>query len=185
MLDLLNMSKPSVFFMDRSSLGVLVVFASLVVLPMGISLAAGASQATPSQGLLLQTTDMVGNVGGPAPGSPVIAGIEPAGAAWVVSDGAKVSLHGNGELDVSAQGLVLASTGTVPAGLMVEAQLACQTSTGWTYEITSQVPLSSNGNAQIDQMITLPSSPCYAPIVLITHQNAITGAYSYFAATGY
>jgi hypothetical protein len=146
----------------------------------------GYSTSPPSD--IADFYSMIGNIGGASPGSPVVAGINPAGAAWVIS-AATATIDASGQLSVSVQGLVIQSTGMADSGtLMVEAQLACQTVTSgvtsWTYAITSPVPLSIAGNAMISQTITLPSSPCYDPIILVTHQGA-TGAYSYFAATGY
>jgi hypothetical protein len=123
---------------------------------------------------------MVGNVGGPSPGSPTVAGIGPAGAAWVVGPSFAEIDGATGTLQLSVQGLVLASTLTVGPVTSVQAVLACQTPTGFTTVTTSQVPLNSSGDASIDQAMTLPA-PCYAPIVLIEKGGGTT----YFASTGY
>jgi len=122
---------------------------------------------------------LIGNIGGPSPGSPIVAGISPAGAAWVVG-ASEADLSGGGQLQVSIQGLLLKSTGTVGPVTSVQAALACQTATGFTIVTTSPVPLSSSGDASINQAITLPA-PCYAPIVLIERGGGTT----YFATTGY
>ncbi|MDA4118145.1 MAG: hypothetical protein OK455_07360 [Thaumarchaeota archaeon] len=132
----------------------------------------------PPSGDIFDFHSMVGNLAGP--GSPVVAGINPAGGAWMVA-AAEADLLGSGQINISLQGLVLVSTGTVPAGLNIEATLACQTGTStWSYTTTSPVPLPSSGNAVINQAITLPT-PCPAPIVLI--RSATSG--SWFAVTGF
>jgi len=159
--------------------GVLLLAALALVL-FAVSFASVATQVQAAPGDVMDFHSLIGNIGGPSPGSPVVAGINPAGAAWVIT-ASEVDLSGSGQLQVSIQGLVLQSSGTAPAGLNIEATLACQTGTGFTTVSTSPVPLSTSGNAVINQAITLPA-PCYAPIVLI--RNA-AGSMTWFAVTGF
>jgi len=155
----------------------------LAALTLGLFAVSFASLAIPAQaapGDIMDFHSLTGNIGGASPGSPIVAGISPAGAAWMVG-ASEVDLSGGGQLSVSVQGLVLVSSGTPGSVTTVQAVLACQTgATTWTYVTTSPVALSSTGNAVINQAITLPA-PCYAPIVLIEKGGGST----YFATTGY
>lgn len=146
---------------------------------LAISFASVATKVQATPGDIVDFHSLIGNIGGPSPGSPTVAGISPAGAAWVVG-ASEVDLSGGGQLQVSIQGLLLKSSMTVGPVTSVQAVLACQTATGFTTVTTSPVPLSSSGDASINQAITLPA-PCYAPIVLIEKGAGTT----YFATTGY
>ncbi len=186
---------------NKVTVGVLVTLSALLAVPFAISYATGsASQVPTPSGQLFQFQDMIGNECTPAAGytqppqcggnpSPAVAGINPAGAPWVVNQQAQVQLNGNGQLQVNIQGLVHASganTG-LSGGANVVATLACQvTATTWSYTTTGFVQLDPNGNAQINQVVTLPSSPCYGAIVLVRSYSTTTGlAGNWFAVTGY
>ncbi len=100
-----------------------------------------------------------------------IAGISPDVASpWVVAEG-EVEIGVYGELEMEVEGLLLLD-GTVGPILEVFASLVCQktTPTGEpTNEVvasTGNVPLSADGDAEIDETIDLPDV-CVAPIVLI------------------
>ena len=100
-----------------------------------------------------------------------IAGISPDVAQpWVVAEG-EVEIGENGELDMDVEGLLLLD-GTVGPVRSVFASLVCQktvASADPTNEVvasTADVALSAAGDAEIDEVITLPSV-CVAPIVLI------------------
>ena len=136
--------------------------------------------ATPAAGDVFDFHSLIGNIGGASPGSPAVAGINPAGAAWIIGP-SSVDLNGGaGTIQVNIQGLLFLSSFTVGTVNTVQATVACQIATGYSTVTTTPVALSAAGSATISQAITLPS-PCYAPTVLIQKG----GGTSYFAATGY
>ncbi len=104
-----------------------------------------------------------------------IAGLSPEVAQpWVVASG-EVTIDDDGDLKAEMSGLLLTSgpgAGTVGPIRTVFASLVCQKTvlTGApTNEVvvsTADVPLSAAGDAEIDEVITLPPV-CVAPIVLI------------------
>ena len=110
-----------------------------------------------------------------------IRGVVAGGAPWVVKNG-KVQLKPNGGLRVRVKGLVigagaLASGDPVPAALIgtvagittVHAALTCGgpgSGTPFTITPTDGVPISPDGDFEIDADISIPSV-CEQPIVLI------------------
>lgn len=111
------------------------------------------------------------NIVGKQVGTQEIAGITPDVAApWVVAEG-EVEIGENGKLELHVAGLLLLD-GTIGPVLTVFASLVCQQSvltgapTNEVVASTLDVPLSAAGDAEIDEVITLPSS-CVAPIVLV------------------
>jgi len=102
-----------------------------------------------------------------------VAGVASGGAPWKVAIGV-VEVSSNGRIEVVIRGLLLSSgTGinTVGPVTMVNASLVCGDVVAAT---TKSVPLSTNGNAQIEDTITVPS-PCIAPAVLIRVAATTTG----------
>jgi hypothetical protein len=94
-----------------------------------------------------------------------VAGIPSGGAPWKVARG-EAHVSGSGKIEVEIKGLLLASGGginTVGPVTMVMASLVCGDVVAAS---TGAVPLASNGNAEIHDMIQVPS-PCIAPAVLI------------------
>ena len=110
-----------------------------------------------------------------------IRGVDAGGAPWVVKNG-KVQLRPNGRLIVRVKGLVigegaLANGNPVPANLIgtvagittVHAALTCGGPGGgtpFTITPTDGVPISPDGDFEIDAEISIPDG-CAQPIVLI------------------
>lgn len=112
-------------------------------------------------------------------GSPgAIRTVNGAGAPWV-SEG-RARLDSDGRLRVEVRGLLLAGGFTNPVA-NVAASLTCEGSN--VVATTAGVPMSPDGDADIDQVIALPTT-CVGPIVLIRIVGA-TGPGSWIAATGF
>ena len=95
----------------------------------------------------------------------VIAGVQSGVAPWTVGRGSAV-LDEEGGLSVALSGLVITSLGTPGPVTSVAASLVCGGSGGSVAATTDAVPLSGDGNAEIEGKITVPS-PCFGPIVLV------------------
>jgi hypothetical protein len=125
---------------------------------------------------------------GSSPGGTV-AGVNSAGAPWVVREGS-ASIDGGG-LQVQVSGLLLGPgapanlVGTTGPVQLVAASVACGGSGGTVAATTGAVPLSQVGDAQIQASIMLPS-PCTAPVVLVRIVNAANPAQAgaFIALTG-
>ena len=106
--------------------------------------------------------------------STTVGGVASGGVAWVVA-GSDVSISGDGRLRVEVSGLLIANVTGVPANLvgttgpvtMVGASLVCGGSGGTVVASSDGAPLSAAGNANIDAMVTVPTTGCMAPVVLI------------------
>jgi hypothetical protein len=125
------------------------------------------------------------NVIGSAPGT-TIGGVLSGGAAWVVKQG-EATVSSTGRVKVEVKGLLLAATGTTPV-TMVGATLVCGGTGGAPAAPVVAVtpsPLSPAGNAEIDQLVTLPTPACVGPVVLVRAFNTATQQLGVFiAATG-
>jgi hypothetical protein len=113
-----------------------------------------------------------------------IRGVPPGGVAWALSGGT-VRLSSAGRLSLEVEGLVITGTntkldGTTGPVTAIVAALTCE-GTSPTIVSSTPVPLSSRGNAAIEQRITLPAT-CLAPIVLV-RANSSSGPW--IAATGF
>ena len=107
-----------------------------------------------------------------------IGGVVSGGAPWVVRQG-EASVSSDGRVRVEVQGLLIATGG--PASLvgttgpvtMVGATLVCGGSGGTPVAVSavSPSPLSSSGNAEIEQAVLLPAV-CPAPVVLVRIFNS-------------
>jgi hypothetical protein len=117
-----------------------------------------------------------------------IRGLAGGGLPWVIDSGS-ADLRASGQLHVEVEGLVLARRAPVPPNLQgtnpvpqFKAIVSCLTTTGGAATtsniLTSPVPASSSGDAEIDTTVALPT-PCFAPIIFVTSP---TGAW--FAVTG-
>jgi hypothetical protein len=116
------------------------------------------------------------------PSDPVLHGEAPGGLPWVLDSG-QARLRHDGRLSVRVRGLVLPGppgNGTPGPITTVTASLYCGDDTT-AAATTASVPLSSAGNARINERVTLPAK-CLAPVVLV-HPNG--GAAAYIAATGF
>jgi hypothetical protein len=109
----------------------------------------------------------------------------PAGAvAWALSQGS-TRVQADGRLTVNVDGLLITGTNTNLDGTTgpvnaVVASLACD-GTVPTLVSTNPVPLSQDGDARIDQRVTLPAV-CLAPVVLV---RANTSSGPWIAASGF
>lgn len=94
-----------------------------------------------------------------------IRGVGPGLLPWVASG--EVKLEDDGNLKVEVEGLLFSAgtpTGTVGAITHVRASVTCHGA--GVVATTAVVPLSAAGDAEIEEVITLPSS-CVGPIVLV------------------
>jgi hypothetical protein len=116
------------------------------------------------------------------PNDPMIHGVTPGGAPWVLRSG-EVKLRHDGRLSVRMRGLVIPtapSNGTPGPVTTVSASLYCGDDT--TAEGTTPAsPISRAGDARVSGKIDLPAK-CLAPVVLV-HPNDIAAAY--IAAGGF
>lgn len=106
---------------------------------------------------------------------PVLFGVAPGGADWVIGHSKAMLRHG-GRLDVRVDDLVLTSTGANPV-TQVAASVVCN---GMVVATTAVVPFSTTGDAKIKANVTLPKR-CIAPVVLL---NPRGNAAVYIAVTG-
>jgi hypothetical protein len=116
------------------------------------------------------------------PGDPMLNGVNPGGAPWVLRQG-EVRLRHDGRLRVRIRGLVIPtapSNGTPGPVMTVNASLYCGASTT-AVGTTMSVPISRRGNADLAGRMTLPGK-CLAPTVLI-HPNGMGSVY--IAADGF
>jgi hypothetical protein len=95
----------------------------------------------------------------------IIAGVQSGGAPWTVERGSAV-LNDEGKLRVTLRDLILPSVGSPGPVTSVSASLVCGGAGGAVMATTDPVPLSADGNADIDARITVPGS-CFAPAVLV------------------
>jgi hypothetical protein len=116
---------------------------------------------------------------GSSPGQAV-GGVISGGAPWVVSQG-EASVSSSGRIEVEVKGLLIAPggppavVGTTAGIAMVAATLVCGGSGGTAVPVPdlsiTPAPLSTAGNAEIQQQVTLPAT-CFAPSVLVRIFNA-------------
>jgi hypothetical protein len=95
----------------------------------------------------------------------IIAGVQSGGAPWTVRHGS-ANLNGEGRLHVELKALILPQLGTAGPVSGVSASLVCGGAGGIVVATTNAVPLSTDGNAELEAQIST-SSPCFAPIILI------------------
>ena len=110
-------------------------------------------------------------------------GISGGGVPWTIAE-ASGQLRANGHLEITVQGLVLASTGSNPSATF-RGLVSCVGSDGSFQNIrtdpfpaTTGLASAGGGNAKIEADLTLPQ-PCIAPIIFVT-----SAAGNWFAATG-
>jgi hypothetical protein len=109
----------------------------------------------------------------PVPGT-VIAGINGAGAPWVIDEG-KAQLFEDGRIHVVVEGLIIPALGRNPVA-NGKAVVSCN---GVFADDTALVPFSSAGDAVVDDVVTLPS-PCQGVTVFFTSPGG-----AWFAVTGF
>ena len=106
---------------------------------------------------------------------PVLFGVKPGGAPWVISRG-EARLGGDGRLEVEVRGLIIPTLGTNPV-TKIAASVVCN---GAVVATTPSVAFSPKGNAEIEATVALPMR-CLAPAVLL-NPNGAPGVY--IAVTG-
>lgn len=104
----------------------------------------------------------------------VIDGVTAAGAPWSIDEG-KATIFANGRIHVEVEGLIVTALGRNPASTG-KVRVSCN---GVPVAETATVPFSSEGNAEVDAVVSLPS-PCFGPSVFFTSAGG-----SWFAATGF
>ena len=107
---------------------------------------------------------------------PLLFGVKPGGAPWVISRG-EAELSTDGRLEVDVLGLIIPTTGVNPVPLLA-ASVVCN---GVVVATTSTVPFSTAGNASIEATVTLPTR-CLAPAVLL---NPNGNPATYIGVTGH
>jgi hypothetical protein len=110
----------------------------------------------------------------PVPGT-VIAGITGAGAPWVIDEG-RAQLFADGRIHVEVEGLVI--PGRVPPN-PVDFGKAVVSCNGVFADDTALVPFSDDGNATVDDVVTLPAQ-CQGVTVFFTSPGG-----GWFAVTGF
>ena len=148
----------------------------------------GLTTASADPGTVLKF-DTMAPVTGPYVGSAnPIRGLNGGGLPWMITAGNGV-LKQDGRLVLHVRGLVLANHAPVPPALQgtnpitsFRAIVSCQTISSGSAAVsnvrTDPFPASSEGNADVETAVALPS-PCIAPIVFVTSPGG-----AWFAATG-
>jgi hypothetical protein len=164
-------------------LGMIVALASLVlavcVTPAVASHGHKGHTSKPHRGTVLKS-----EVFGSQPTGPVLFGVAPGGAPWVIhKSDARVSR--DGFVDVRLAGLVIPtppSNGTNPVP-EIAATVYCN---GTAVGTTKAVPFSGAGDARIFAALGTPlPSPCLAPAVLFNPAaGGVATTTNYIAATG-
>jgi len=116
----------------------------------------------------------------------VLRQIRGGGVPWIIGE-ASGELRANGHLEISVQGLVLATTGSNPSAFF-RGMVSCVNGDGTIAPptVTEQFPATTGlasaggGNAEIESDVILPQ-PCIAPIIFVTNGAGT----SWFAATGF
>jgi hypothetical protein len=109
--------------------------------------------------------------------SPVIAGVTPGGAPWVLDKNSRVRVREDGRITVVVRHLVI--PGRVPGNPapLMAASLVCD---GMVVDSTEAFAVSPEGNGRISDRITVPDD-CDDPIVLVRNASDPTVLGSYFA----
>jgi hypothetical protein len=112
----------------------------------------------------------------------VIGGVQSAVGAWTVRHGS-AALTADGRFRVEVAGLVITSLGNPGPVKNISASLVCGGTGGSVVATTDAVPLSPEGNAEIESRVTIPSA-CFGPVVLV--RAVFNGnAGQWIAATGF
>jgi hypothetical protein len=115
---------------------------------------------------------------------PVLFGVPPGGAPWVITKG-EAKVRDNGDVKVRVKGLVIPtppSNGTNPIP-NIAATVYCG---GTAVGTTQSVPFSLAGDARINDTLATPlPRPCLAPAVLLNPAaGGVITTTAYIAATG-
>ncbi len=114
-------------------------------------------------------------------GGLVIRNIPGGGVPWTIAEG-EARLGADGALKVEVRGLVIAATGVNPVSQFI-ATLSCLNADGTINNInTNPVPATTTGDAEIEEVLTLPST-CLAPVVLV--RAGLATNTRWFAVSGF
>jgi hypothetical protein len=124
------------------------------------------------------------NLFGSQPAGPILFGVKPGGAPWVIDRG-EAKVRRDGRVKVRVEGLVIPTApqnGTNPLSNLA-ATVYCG---GAAVGTTSAVPFSTDGDARIDEKLATPlPRPCLAPAVLLNPApGGVVNTTVYIAATG-
>ncbi|HET8923132.1 MAG TPA: hypothetical protein VFN26_09090 [Candidatus Acidoferrum sp.] len=95
----------------------------------------------------------------------VIGGVPSGVGPWTVHRGS-AALTGDGRLRVEIAGLIIVDLGTPGPVKNVSASLVCGGTGGSVVATTDPVPLSPDGNAEIESRVNMPGV-CFGPVVLV------------------
>ena len=158
----------------------------VAILLSTFSFGGSVSTASAKEPKILEFDTMVGVPAGltGAQSQGPLRGINGGGVPWIIGS-AKGELSVSGHLEITVQGLVLATTGSNPAATF-RGLVSCVRGDGTFENIrTDPFPATTGpaalggGNAKIEANVSLPQ-PCIAPIVFVTSAGG-----SWFAATGF
>ena len=142
----------------------------------------GAMSAVFTSNLMSQDFLFRSNMVGSNPNT-IIAGVQSGGAPWTVQRGS-ARLNDDGRLRVELRDLILPNLGNPGPVTNVSASLVCGGAGGNVVATTEPVPLSGDGNAEIDEKIST-SDVCFAPIVIIRAAGSNGKLGPWIAATGF
>ncbi len=150
----------------------------LVLLGCVLVLAAAIPASAGDAPKVLAFDSMTG-VAGPLVGKPFPErGVPGGGLAWIITGG-EGELHADGAIEVHVRGLVLARTGKNPIGNF-RALVSCLRLDGTVVNrSTGLFPASTQGDSDIEDVVTGLPNPCFAPIVFVTSPTG-----SWFAVHG-
>lgn len=95
----------------------------------------------------------------------VIGGVQSAGGPWTVQHGS-AALTADGRFRVEVAGLVITNLGNPGPVKNISASLVCGGTGGSVVATADAVPLSPEGNAEIESRLNMPSA-CFGPAVLV------------------
>ena len=118
------------------------------------------------------------------PTDPAFHGLPPGGAPWSLQDGS-TRLRSNGKFELQVEGLILTTVGTPGPITGIAAAVFCGAdSTTTPAAVTGIVPLSAEGDAEIEAHLSLPST-CLVPVVLVQPARGATLLPAYIAIEGF
>ena len=152
---------------------------ALLTAILGLQAAAVSARAA----MILEWDTMVGVPAAFTGATNPIRGINGGGVPWILTSGSG-ELTSSGHLEITVDGLVLATTGSNPLATFratvscLGADASIQNVQTGTFPATTGPAASGGGDASIEADLVLPQ-PCIAPIVFVTSAGG-----SWFASTG-
>ncbi len=149
--------------------------------------------ATSSAKTLFTLDSFVGESGAFVGSANPVRGIAAGGFPWVIASGS-AKLKANGEFELEVEGLVIDPSnataqskglaGINPAPYFFATISCVSNTTAVTNVNTNAVTATTSGDAQIDQMVALPSQ-CFEPIVLVRGSFSGQPSGPWFALSGF